>query len=94
MKESIESFIEIGFQCAICGHFEPCYEDLRKHVLKKHPNYDDRRISDLAVVGYRCKECEHFKKDYRDIGEHIRTFHNEKVTQSPRHKVAKEVRRP
>lgn len=90
----IEDLIDLGFQCGICGHFEPCYDELKKHVRRKHQNYVERHIDKIVTVGFECRECKYFKHSYPEITEHIRTMHNALVTKSNRHKVAKEVRRP
>ncbi|MEW5840711.1 MAG: C2H2-type zinc finger protein [Thermoproteota archaeon] len=92
--KAIDELIQIGFACDICGHFEANYEDLRKHIRRKHPNYDERHISDLALVGYSCQDCGRFTRQYNEAKEHVRTMHNELVTNSPRHKLAREVRQP
>lgn len=89
----IDDFITIGFQCALCGHFEETYEALKKHVLNKHRNQDEKHIDQVISVGYACSQCLIFKTLYPEIKEHVRTMHNELVTNCARHKSAREDHR-
>lgn len=82
----IEDFITIGFQCGICGHFEETAEAIKKHILNKHRNQDERHIDTVISIGYACAHCLIFKKVYADMHEHVRTMHNELVTNCARHK--------
>lgn len=48
-------------------------------------------IDDLIKCGFFCTVCGKIAEQYPDIKEHVRQFHNEIVTDSPRHKKAKEL---
>lgn len=48
-------------------------------------------IDDLIRFGFYCNECGKIEDDYKDMREHVRKMHNDLVTDSARHKQAKEA---